>query len=312
MKPPKNQPAARVGVEHPAVAWVTVLFILVVAAASFSISFASISALGELMLVPEPLRPAVPLAIDASLLAFTAAATLFHSRGERRATRWSWFLVGAATILSVGANIAHVLLPQGITTSSIVGAVLAASMPLLLLGATHVGVLALVAPSNDLEGTGAQLLDLAEEKTETAETAPTDPAVVVVSDLIPNAAHVAPEPFPAPQPVPAAPAAPEIAAPVPVPQPSEALAATLPTAAKQPTTTKLSKPRKPSTKPAPRPIARSAGQAPKPRPLEDADLPTILALTAEGQSRQKVADALNVSKSAVTRAIALHEAKAAA
>lgn len=315
------KPAARISPEHPLLAWLVVILILGLSASAFSASFVSLSAVAAASGLAAPGLPrwlpwTLPIALDAAIMTYTVGAVLKKARGE--SARFAYWCLGAFTAVSTSLNVAHVVEAQGFQVSSIIPSVALGLMPLSLMLSVHMLVSVVVAPP---EAHG-------EPPVEEAVVAPgmqdkmtpaVNPSSALVPVQAPNVVAAAPEQVPAAPltavPVEAseaapAPIAPEVAEPV--PQPSEAPAAALPTAAKQPNTNKLSKPRKPTTKPAGRPAAHSGKTLARVRPMTEQDLPEAIRMTQEGLSRQRVADALGVSKSAVTRAIQSHESKAVA
>ncbi|EMY34054.1 putative Trp operon repressor [Arthrobacter crystallopoietes BAB-32] len=127
----------------------------VLAVASFSLSFLGLLQAAAWAGIPEHLRWLVPVVVDSTILVYAVAATVQRARGEN--TGLSWAAVAFFTGVSVAANAAHVLVPDGLaqplTPPVIFGAFLASIMPVSLFFATHTTVALAVAP---VHGTVAQ------------------------------------------------------------------------------------------------------------------------------------------------------------
>ncbi|GAB4100559.1 helix-turn-helix domain-containing protein [Sinomonas halotolerans] len=100
-----------------------------VLACSLAVSYAGLLALAEAMGLPAPVRAAVPIALDISLLMTTAGAMVYRRRG------WSvrWLRVGtvAWTGVSATGNVMHVVLVNGeMTAAAWIAAGIAALMPI--------------------------------------------------------------------------------------------------------------------------------------------------------------------------------------
>lgn len=120
----------------------------VLAAASFTLSFLGLMQAASWAGIPEQLRWLVPIVVDSTILVYAIAASVQRARGE--STTLSWTAVGFFTLVSVLANGAHVLAPEGVPatldSTVIFGAFLAAIMPVSLFFATETTVNLVVAP----------------------------------------------------------------------------------------------------------------------------------------------------------------------
>ncbi|WP_422759070.1 DUF2637 domain-containing protein [Paenarthrobacter sp. C1] len=121
----------------------------VLAAASFTLSFLGLIQAAAWAGIPEMLRWLVPIVVDATILVYAVAASVQRARGE--STTLSWMAIGFFTLVSVLANGAHVLAPNGVVSevnsTVIFGAFLAAIMPVSLFFATETTVNLVVAPA---------------------------------------------------------------------------------------------------------------------------------------------------------------------
>jgi hypothetical protein len=121
----------------------------VLAAASFTLSFLGLIQAASWAGIPEYLRWLVPIVVDSTILVYAVAASVQRARGE--STTLSWMAVGFFTLVSVLANGAHVLVPDGVQrdldSTVIFGAFLAAIMPVSLFFATETTVNLVVAPA---------------------------------------------------------------------------------------------------------------------------------------------------------------------
>lgn len=122
--------------------------VAVLAVGSFSLSFHGLIQAAAWAAIPGYLRWLVPIVVDSTILVYAVAATVQRARGE--STSISWIAVGFFTAVSVAANAAHVVAPDGvpqdITPSVAFGAFLAGIMPISLFFATHTTVQLAVAP----------------------------------------------------------------------------------------------------------------------------------------------------------------------
>ncbi|WP_249336233.1 DUF2637 domain-containing protein [Sinomonas gamaensis] len=144
--------------------------VAVLGVASFTLSFQGLIQAAAWAGIPPLLRWLVPIVVDSTILVYALAAAVQRARGEN--TRLSWAAVAFFTTVSVAANAAHVLAPEGVpaqlTLPLAFGAALAAIMPISLFFATESVVQMAVAPPL---GTIAQrrkraLLKLAQERGE--------------------------------------------------------------------------------------------------------------------------------------------------
>ncbi|MHA7209534.1 DUF2637 domain-containing protein [Arthrobacter sp. MDT1-65] len=138
----------RIEADGPVFIRLSMALVAVLAVASFSLSFLGMIQAAAWAGIPEDLRWLVPVVVDSTILVYTVAATVQRARGEN--TRISWVAVGIFTAVSVAANAAHVIAPEGapqdITPSVAFGALLAGIMPISLFFATHTTVQLAVAP----------------------------------------------------------------------------------------------------------------------------------------------------------------------
>jgi hypothetical protein len=109
------------------------VLIATMAASSFYVSFFGIYEAAEWAVGPNPtLQFAVPLMLDVAIIAFTLSLFIERERGERV---WgTWVAIGAFTLVSTFANVAHTFV---VTTATdqlqlIIGAVISGGAPVLL------------------------------------------------------------------------------------------------------------------------------------------------------------------------------------
>jgi hypothetical protein len=106
----------------------------VLAAASFTLSFLGLIQAAAWAGIPDYPRWLVPIVVDSTILVYAVAASVQRARGE--STALSWVAVGFFTLVSVLANGAHVLAPEGVPavldSTVIFGTFLAAIMPISL------------------------------------------------------------------------------------------------------------------------------------------------------------------------------------
>ncbi|XKH58635.1 helix-turn-helix domain-containing protein (plasmid) [Citricoccus nitrophenolicus] len=130
--------AERVDADSPLIRAVTLSAVLLLAAASFTLSVPGIMAASEWAMIPEGIRWLVPVCIDATLVVYSLAAAVQYGRGE--STRSSWLAVGFFTAVSVVCNASHVLTAGTGGPGVWFGAALAAIMPIGLFFATHTAI----------------------------------------------------------------------------------------------------------------------------------------------------------------------------
>jgi hypothetical protein len=121
---------------HADTAFVLVLLLVLIttmAAASFYVSFLGVyEAAAWAVGANPPLQFAVPLMLDLAIVAFTLSLFIERERGERV---WgTWVAIGAFTLVSTFANVAHTFV---VTTATdqlqlIIGAVISGGAPVLL------------------------------------------------------------------------------------------------------------------------------------------------------------------------------------
>ncbi|WP_339391741.1 DUF2637 domain-containing protein [Brevibacterium metallidurans] len=127
--------------------WALILAVLV-ALASFAVSFNGLISAAGWAGAPPVLRSAVPLVVGLSILVFTVAAVVTRARGAN--SRLSWAAVGLFTAVSTVTNATHALsdgASTAMTTASVVaGAGIAGLMPVACFIVTHTAVSVVVAP----------------------------------------------------------------------------------------------------------------------------------------------------------------------
>lgn len=127
---------------------VSLSLVLLLAAASFTLSVLGLIQAAAWAGIPLELRWLVPIVVDSTILVYAVAASVQRARGE--STALSWAAVGFFTLVSVVANAAHVLAPGGVPQNLdgpvLFGACLAAIMPVSLFFATETTARLAVAP----------------------------------------------------------------------------------------------------------------------------------------------------------------------
>lgn len=107
---------------------------------AFATSFFGQASLAQHMLIPSQLQFVAPAVVDLALILFTLATLVRRSRGE--STLITNLATAGWTMVSIVANIFHVLIPAGRPESwsagTYAGATLSALMPLAALGASLV------------------------------------------------------------------------------------------------------------------------------------------------------------------------------
>lgn len=138
----------RIRPESDSMAASALLLAVLVAVASFAVSFTGLIAAAGWAGIPRPLRPAVPIVVDLSILVFTVAAVVARARGED--VRLAWSSVGFFTVVSMVTNATHALSDGNSTATTfpalVVGSFIASLMPLACLISTHTAVSVAVAP----------------------------------------------------------------------------------------------------------------------------------------------------------------------
>lgn len=129
----KRRRAKRFHADNPFVLSLLLVLIATMAASSFYVSFFGIYEAAEWAVGPNPtLQFAVPLMLDVAIIAFTLSLFIERERGEKV---WgTWVAIGAFTLVSTVANIAHTFV---VTTAEdqlqlLVGAVISGGAPVLL------------------------------------------------------------------------------------------------------------------------------------------------------------------------------------
>lgn len=154
----------RINPDSKPMLWTMVILVVLLGSISFTVSFAGLVAVAEWAQLPEHLRWAVPVFIDAAILIYSTAILIHRHRGEP--TWASWLTLGAFTILSVLANVGHVLLStaQGINFQAIIGALVAGMAPIGVFAATEeLGRLAIERPHKRKKN-GATLVHVGDDR----------------------------------------------------------------------------------------------------------------------------------------------------
>ncbi len=126
---------ARINPDHLAVLIVAASLTGLLAATSFLLSFAGLSAVAEWASVPWWLTWAVPVMIDSAILVYTLAALVLRARGEK--TKRTWCSLGLWAAVSVAANSIHAWTDAPSDVQTVVGMTIAGLAPIALLLATH-------------------------------------------------------------------------------------------------------------------------------------------------------------------------------
>jgi hypothetical protein len=138
--------ARRINPDRPLVIGLTIATALAIVTSSFVLSYAGLTAVAEWGGVPAPLRPLVPVMIDAALLTYTAAWLVQRARHESAAL--SWCSLALFTVVSIMGNSLHGWMPPE-EVQRIVGTVVVGLAPLAVLLATHTIAQLLTPPVND-------------------------------------------------------------------------------------------------------------------------------------------------------------------
>ncbi|MCQ9163002.1 DUF2637 domain-containing protein [Arthrobacter sp. STN4] len=166
MEPRKR--AARILPDSPAFAGVVSVSVGVIFLAACLVSFSGQAEVaGTYLGLAGWQRYLIPLVVDVSLLIYAAAALVRRARGE--SARGVIIASGFWVMVSVAANVVHALQP----THILVGAVLAALMPIAILMASTVAESLLVAPpavGEKLDREAALTVELTEAQAAVAES----------------------------------------------------------------------------------------------------------------------------------------------
>lgn len=180
--------AARIKPDSSAIAYGAAGLATAIYLGAFATSFFGQASLAAYMQIPEPIHFIVPIVIDLALVLFTLATLVRRSRKESTV-----FTNGATTfwtLVSVAANVLHVLVPAGEpaawTAGTYVGATLSALMPLAALGSSLVVESVLIEPASKSETVAEPVAAQVQVK---------DPVVKPVA----RAAVITPAPLPEPQ-----------------------------------------------------------------------------------------------------------------
>ncbi|GEB46982.1 hypothetical protein MTE01_29270 [Microbacterium testaceum] len=135
---------ARINPDSRGVLFLAVGITVLLALASFLLSYAGLVAVAAWAAVPAWLSWAVPVTIDGAILVYTLAALVFRARGE--GARVAWASLSLFTALSVAANAAHAWdAGQGDPRAGL-GAVIAGLAPVAVLLTTHTLARLIIAP----------------------------------------------------------------------------------------------------------------------------------------------------------------------
>lgn len=126
---------ARINPDTKPALLVAVALTSVLAAISFTLSFAGLSAIAPWAAVPARLAWAMPVFIDGAILVYTYAALAARARGEGQARAWTWLTLW--TLVSVASNGAHAWDAGPGGWQGAVGTGLASLFPVGVLLATH-------------------------------------------------------------------------------------------------------------------------------------------------------------------------------
>jgi hypothetical protein len=145
--------AKRFHADNPFVLSLLLVLIATMAASSFYVSFFGVYEAAEWAVgINPPLQFAVPLMLDVAIIAFTLSLFIERERGEKV---WgTWVAIGAFTLVSTVANVAHTFV---VTTAEdqlqlLVGAVISGGAPVLLAVASDkIAIKVFKTAKNDLE-----------------------------------------------------------------------------------------------------------------------------------------------------------------
>lgn len=140
--------ARRINPDRPLVVGLTIVTALAIMSSSFVLSFATLADVAAWGGVPAPLRPLVPVMIDAALLTYTAAWIVQRARHESAAL--SWCSLALFTAVSIMGNSLHGWMPPE-EVQRIVGTVVVGLAPLAVLLAMHTLAQLLTAPVTDTD-----------------------------------------------------------------------------------------------------------------------------------------------------------------
>jgi len=145
--------AKRFHADNPFVLSLLLVLIATMAASSFYVSFFGVYEAAEWAVgTNPPLQFAVPLMLDVAIIAFTLSLFIERERGE--AVWGTWVAIGAFTLVSTVANVAHTFV---VTTAEdqlqlLVGAVISGGAPVLLAVASDkIAIKVFKTAKNDLE-----------------------------------------------------------------------------------------------------------------------------------------------------------------
>ncbi|WP_431711440.1 DUF2637 domain-containing protein [Glutamicibacter uratoxydans] len=142
----KDQPR-RIDPDSHKMLWIAVGLVGFVGAISFMVSYSGLVAVAEWAGLPPAMRWAVPIFIDTAILVYSIAVLIHRSRGEK--TWASWTSLAAFTLVSVLANVGHVLLDERSMDDfrTWIGALVAGMAPIGVFAATEeLGRLAIARP----------------------------------------------------------------------------------------------------------------------------------------------------------------------
>ncbi len=127
--------AARLNPDTKPALLVAVVLTSGLAAISFTLSFAGLSAIAPWAAVPPHLAWALPVFIDGAILVYTYAALAARARGEGQGRAWTWLTLWTA--VSVASNGSHAWDAGPGGWQGVLGSILAGLFPVGVLLATH-------------------------------------------------------------------------------------------------------------------------------------------------------------------------------
>lgn len=135
---PEPGSSKRINPDSHQVLWLAVALVAFVGCISFMVSFSGLVAVAEWAGLPITMRWTVPIFIDTAILVYSIAVLIHRSRGE--STWASWVSLTAFTLVSVLANVGHVLLiadPVDSGFKTWIGAIVAGMAPIGVFAATE-------------------------------------------------------------------------------------------------------------------------------------------------------------------------------
>ncbi|MGP9527402.1 DUF2637 domain-containing protein [Glutamicibacter sp. AOP5-A2-18] len=176
--------ARRINPDSIKMLWFVVAGVIGLGCISFMVSFAGLVAVAEWAGIPRGLRWAVPVFIDAAILIYALAILIHRARGE--ATWASWLTLSTFSVISVLANIGHVLLMPGHGGfQQWIGAAVAGMAPVGVFAATEeLGRLAIERPGHKNE-VSEELVQVGDDRPNpTPPTTPQGPGPRELEDTV--------------------------------------------------------------------------------------------------------------------------------